>query len=109
MRRSITGAYNKRITLLYPNGTLNNNNEPNYSTGATVWAAFDVKPPKGYMVQVNNLEVPQQTRWIKIRYMPGIKHDWRVRYGNEIYEIMQPPIDAGMKHRELYLELRLVI
>lgn len=108
MKKSVTGAYNKRVTLLYPNGTYNDNNEPNYSPGATVWAAFDVRAPGGRVIQVSNMEAPQQTRWIKIRYISGIKHDWRVRYGTEVYDINQPPIDMGMQHRELYLELRTV-
>lgn len=108
MKRSVTGAYNKRVTLLYPNGTLNENKEPNYSSGATVWATFDVRPPGGRVIQVNNMEAPQQTRWIKIRYRSGIDHTWRVRYGSEVFDINQPPIDMGMMHRELYLELKKV-
>jgi SPP1 family predicted phage head-tail adaptor len=108
MKKDPTGAYNKRITLLFPNGSTDpNTGEPNYSPGATIWSAWDVKPPSGRVIQVNNMETPLQTRWIKIRYTTGITADWRIKYVNDIYDINQPPIDMGLQHREIYLELRL--
>jgi head-tail adaptor len=100
--RDKSGIYTKRVTLLMPLA-----NSDGHTPGATVWAAWDVKPPKGREMQVNNLEAVEQTRWIKIRYVSGITSAWGVRYGID-YELASPPIDIGMAHRELYLELKVM-
>jgi head-tail adaptor len=113
---SKVGVYDRKVTLMYSSGAVNaSTGEPIYSTGATVWAAWDVKPPSGRTIQVQNMENAVSTRWIKIRYISGIDSSWRVKYGTkkdsdgtivpQLYEINQPPIDLNMQHRELYLEL----
>jgi head-tail adaptor len=99
--RSRTGQYDKRITLLVPVA-----NSDSHIPGATVWAAFDVKPPRGREIQVNDMKAAEQTRWIKIRYLAGITSAWGVRYGTTDFELASPPIDYEMAHRELYLELK---
>lgn len=106
-------ARNKRVTLMMPLA-----NSDGHISGTDVWAAWDVKPPKGREIQVNNLEVSEQTRWINIRYVVGITSAWAVRYGTKTnpdgtmvpqdYEIASPPIDVEMAHRELYLELKVI-
>jgi head-tail adaptor len=100
--RSKTGEYDKRVTLLMPLA-----GSDGYTPGATLWAAWDVKPPKGREIQVNNMEAAEQTRWIKIRYISGITSAWGVRYDVD-YELASPPIDFEMAHRELYLELKVM-
>jgi SPP1 family predicted phage head-tail adaptor len=110
MKKDPTGQYNRRVTLMYPSGTIivDGVEVPNYVPGATVWAAFDVRPPKGRQISVAEADHAISTRWAKIRYIDGIDSTWRVRYNTTIFEIVSPPLDEGMRHRELFLELEVV-
>jgi SPP1 family predicted phage head-tail adaptor len=110
MKKDPTGQYNKRVTLLFPSGTtvVDGVEVANYLTGATVWASFDVKTPKGRQVYVAEADHGIATRWIKIRYVDGVDSTWRVRYRTTVFKIVSPPLDEGMQHRELYLELEVV-
>ncbi len=110
MKKDPTGIYNKRVTLQFPSGTTIKDGieETNYVDGATVWAAFDVRPPRGKEIQVGQADHGVSTRWIKIRFIEGINADWRVKYGTTTFKIISPPIDEGMRHRELYLEIEVV-
>lgn len=105
-----TGMYNRRITLLFPSGTVMKDGVevPNYVTGATVWSAWDVKPPRGKEIVVGEASHAVDRRWIKIRYNDSIDATWRIKYQNKVYEIVSPPVDEGLKHRELYLEIEAV-
>ncbi|MDF2889787.1 MAG: head-tail adaptor protein [Clostridia bacterium] len=109
-----TGRYDRRVTLIYPSGTkvVDGVEIINYVDGTTVWAAFDVRPPKGQAFRQAETEHVSLTRWIKIRYLAGITSKWRVRYSgngvNTVYEIVSPPIDEEMMHRDLYLEIKVV-
>jgi SPP1 family predicted phage head-tail adaptor len=109
------GKLNTKITLQYPSGTtvVDGIEKPNYVDGATPWAEFDVKPPRGQEIFAAQAEHSVQTRWIKIRYMRGITSQWRVKVRisptqDQIYEVIGQPIDLGMKHLELYLQLKAV-
>jgi head-tail adaptor len=110
-------ARNKRITLMMPLA-----NSDSHIPGGTLWAAWDVKPPKGRDIQVNNMEIAEQTRWINVAYNSSTKSitsSWAVRYGTKTnpdgtivpqdYEIASPPIDFEMQHRELYIELKVLL
>jgi SPP1 family predicted phage head-tail adaptor len=110
MKKDLTGVYSKRGTLQFPSGTVivDGVEVTNYIPGATVWAAFDVKPPKGRQVYIAEAEQAISTRWIKIRYVEGVTAKWRFVYGTIKFNIVSPPLDEGMKHRELYLECEVV-
>jgi SPP1 family predicted phage head-tail adaptor len=110
MKKDPTGAYAKRVTLQFPSGTVivDGREKTNYVPGTTVWAAPDVRPPRGRQINVAEAEHAVSTRWWKIRYVDGIDATWRVKYGTTTFEIVSPPLDEGMKHRELYLELEAV-
>ncbi len=110
MKKDPTGIYNKRVTLLFPSGTVvvNGIEKTNYISGATVWSAWDVRPPKGKKIVMGETNHAIETRWIKIRYNNSINSTWRIRYNNVVYEIASPPIDEEMRHRELYLEIKVV-
>jgi SPP1 family predicted phage head-tail adaptor len=106
---------NIQITFQIPNGsTIQDGLEtPVWSEGATTWAAFDVKPPKGRDIYSGQTERTEQTRWIKIRYRTGIEPTWRIKVKVsptecEYFEIVGKPIDPELRHRELYLELKVV-
>lgn len=106
-----TGLYNRRITLLYPSGTssvVDGVEVADYTEGATVWAAWDVRPPKGKEIVVGEADRAIETRWIKIRYIDSIDASWRIRYQKKDYVIVSPPIDERMRHKELYLEIKAV-
>lgn len=113
-KKTKTGQLDKRITLMYQSGTkiVDGVEVPNYVDGATRWAAFDVRPPKGQAFRQADADHASLTRWIKIRYMEGIDSSWRVRYSgngvNTIYEVVSPPIDEEMQHVWLYLEIKVV-
>lgn len=113
-KKTKTGKYDRRITLMYQSGTkiVDGVEVPNYVDGATVWAAFDVRPPKGQAFREAEADHASLTRWIKIRYKAGITSEWRVKYSdngvNTVYEIASPPIDEEMRHVDLYLEIKAV-
>ena len=110
MSKDKTGGFNRRVTLQFPSGTVIVDciEVTIYVNGATIWAAFDVKPPKSRQIYVAQAEVSLATRWIKVRYIEGVTSKWRVRYNTTTFEIVSPPMDDGMKHRELYLECEVV-
>lgn len=110
MSKDKTGGYNRRVTLQFPSGTIlvDGVDQTNYVTGAELWAAFDVKPPKSRQTFIAQVDVSLATRWIKVRYAEGVTSQWRVKYGTTIFNIVSPPLDDGMKHRELYLECEVV-
>lgn len=103
-------SYGTKITLQYPDGTetVDGVEVTKYSNGAEVFSDFDVKPPKGRSTYIAQAEQSITTRWIKIRYISGITSKWRVKHGNDAYNILTAPIDEGMRHRELFLELEAV-
>jgi len=109
-----TGKYDRRITLIFPSGTVIVDGVEliNYVDGATVWTAFDVRPPKGQAFRQAEAEHASLTRWIKIKYLAGLTSKWRVRYSgkgvNTVYEILSPPIDEEMRHINLFLEIKVV-
>lgn len=113
-RKSKAGQLDRRITLLYQSGskTVDGVEVPNYVDGATVWAAFDVRPPKGQAFRQAETNYASLTRWIRLRYINGITSDWRIRYtGNGViteFEVVSPPIDEEMRHVWLYLEIKVV-
>lgn len=43
-----------------------------------------------------------------MRYIPGVTSDMRIKHGNEIYEIIGPPINVKGLNRELLCYCRLV-
>lgn len=51
----------------------------------------------------NKIEVKFKTRYIK-----GITSEMRIRHGDEVYEIIGPPIDVKSMHKELICYCRLV-
>ena len=106
--RDPTGLYNRRITFLFPSGTVvvDGIEVQNYLPGATVWSAWDVKSPRGKEIIVGEANHSVETRWIKIRYNDSIDATWRIRYQTTVYEIISPPLDEGMKHKEIYLEIK---
>lgn len=110
MKKSITGGYRTKVTLQYPDGVeiVDGIERAKYATGAEVYAEFDGKPPKGRQMFFGQVEHALDRRWVKIRYIVGITAEWRIKQGNTIYEIVAPPLDEGMRHRELYLECEAV-
>lgn len=113
-KKSKVGQLDRRITLMYQNGTktVDGVEVPNYVDGATVWAAFDVRPPKGQAFRQAEADHASLTRWIRIRYIEGITSDWRIRYSgtgvNMEFEVVSPPVDEEMRHVWLYLEVKVV-
>lgn len=43
-----------------------------------------------------------------MRYIPGITSDMRIKHGNEVYEIIGPPVNVKGLNRELLCYCRLV-
>lgn len=73
----------------------------------TVWAA--VEPLKGRELlsaqQINTVKQinSEITVRIKMWYVPGIKAKMRIRVRCQVFEIVGPPIDINLAHRELEL------
>lgn len=112
MKRSKTGQYNRKVTLMYPAGSkvVDGVEVANYVDGATVWAS--INPLKGRSYFEAQAEHSELNTEIRIRYKPGINSHWRVRYAhdgiNTIYEVVTPPVDVNMQHKELILYCKVV-
>jgi len=102
--------YDTKITFEFPSGSVivNGVEKTNYVSGASVFAAFDVRPPKGRLIFVAETDQSVTSRWIKVRYISSITSKWRVKRGNEVYCIVSSPLDEGLRHKELYIELEVV-
>lgn len=101
------GRLRTRITFLIPTGSVDETGDFVFVDGGSVWAEFDVKPPSGAPYRTDTLEQAQQTRWIRIR-PANVSVKWRVRCGEQLFEIVSPPIDVGMRHQEMLVELRVI-
>ncbi len=93
---------NKRLTLRTPvTITEDSLEKTNYVDGATVWAS--VIPLRGKEFwQAQQTQSESRIKFI-IRYLKGIKKDWKIRFDGIDYDITEEPIDIDMEHR--YLEI----
>lgn len=75
-----------------------------FKTG--IWASKDPLIGKEFFTALttdNKVEVK-----FNMRFIPDITSDMRIRYGNEIYEIIGPPVNVKGLNRELLCYCRLV-
>lgn len=115
MRKSVTGKYDRRVTLVYPDGTkvVDGIEVPNYVDGATIWVY--IKPLKGkefFQAQADQSELNVEIGFRYQKDRTGIKASWRIRYTsagvNTVYEIQTPPVDVNMQHREIVTYCKVV-
>lgn len=75
-----------------------------FKTG--IWASKDPLIGKEFFTALttdNKVEVK-----FNMRFIPDITSDMRIRHGNEIYEIIGPPVNVKGLNRELLCYCRLV-
>lgn len=73
----------------------------------TVWGA--VWPLRGQELMIANQQGSEITHQIRIRYVAGITaQNHRIRFGDSTtyFDIVSPPIDTELKHRELTIYAR---
>jgi SPP1 family predicted phage head-tail adaptor len=105
------GELRHRVEFLTPPETQNAYGEVDetgtWSVFKTVWAS--VEPLKGrelFTAQQINSEI---TCKVKCWYVPGIKAKMRIKARGQIFEIIGPPVDIDLAHRELELMCKEVI
>jgi SPP1 family predicted phage head-tail adaptor len=97
------GRLNKRITFLKKVDTINSLNQKSksYEEVKTVWAT--VAPVRGserYELQKLNEEI---TYRVYCRYLPGIRADMYIKYGDMVFEI-QSVIDVDLEGKMLEID-----
>jgi len=100
------GKLRHRITLQRNNPTRNfiGDPVPHWEDYATVDA--EVCPLKGrefFDAQQVNAEL---TTRVRLRWLPGVKAEHRVKFNDRILEIASPPINVDERNRELVLMCR---
>lgn len=97
------GRLRHRVELQRPDGTSRNRfNEArlNYTTAAHVWAA--VEPLRGNEYMESQKLRAELTYRIRIRYYPGVTTEWRVKFGDRLFNI-QSVINVEEHNREMQL------
>lgn len=74
---------------------------------ATVWAAIEPLTGNELLRATGQFESVIDTR-IRIRYYPGVKPEWRVKYGTRVFDI-KSVADLEERHREMELMCEEVI
>lgn len=118
MKKSVTGRYNKKITLQTLSGVIIKDGveTPNFTDGATVWASCEpLKGKEFFEAEAAQSEISMRFR---IRYMSGLTaKKTRVKYGaytddngliQNRYWNIEAIIDANEEHRELQLMAKVV-
>jgi SPP1 family predicted phage head-tail adaptor len=99
------GELRHRVDILMPPESRNEYGElestAEWSVFKTVWASVD--PLKGrelFTAQQINSEI---TCKVKMWYIPGVKAKMRIRARGHVFEVVGPPVDINLAHRELEL------
>lgn len=94
------GSLNKRITLQYETKVSDSMGgfDSTWTDAATVWAALW---PTSAREQVQSMkETMTISHRIRIRYRSVLRPDWRIKYGNNFYNIVSI-INPSMKNEYL--------
>lgn len=99
------GELRHKVDILTPPEAQNDYGEEDpteeWTVFKTVWAA--VEPLKGrelFTAQQINSEI---TCKVKMWYIAGVKAKMRIRARGQVFEIVGPPVDLNLAHRELEL------
>lgn len=100
-RKFNPGSFNKKISFLQRYKGQDDYGEPidEWRLYKTVWASKEPILGKEFfsaLTTENKVEVK-----FNMRYTNGITSEMRIQHGNEIYEIIGPPIDVKSMHKEL--------
>jgi SPP1 family predicted phage head-tail adaptor len=66
----------------------------------------EIKPQSSREFQRAKQLQADATHVLKIRYLPGVTSGMRVKFGDRILNLMQPPLDEAERNRELLLICR---
>ena len=69
--------------------------------GADVWAAIEPVSGREYS-EATQIHADVTTK-IVLRYLSGVRSAMRVYHGDDIYELLSPPIDKRHRHESLEL------
>lgn len=100
------GELKHRITLLYPDGTIEVDgvDEPNYVTASKAWAKIWAEKSS----ESDNQE-GKTTYKVKMRYRKGIKNDWIIHLKDKTkMKLLEPPIDPNMNREFLILKCQVI-
>jgi len=105
------GKLNKRITFQYqsktPDGMGGFTGSWTDVSSGTVWAAiWALKASELIKAEATTMNI---THRIRIRYRAGVKPDWRIKFGNRYFAIIQGPLNDGEKNEKLDMFCREVI
>lgn len=95
------GNLDRRITIEQPSTSRNGfgENEPTWSTLATVWA--EVYPVKGSEEFAGQQVYAENTLGFRIRYRTDVTREMRVDYNGEKYDIRSVNQPRGTRHEVL--------
>ena len=71
------------------------------ANGESIWASVEPMSGKEYF-EATQLHADLNTQII-MRYVSGVKADMRVHHGDDVYQIVSPPIDKYSRRESLQL------
>lgn len=97
------GKLNSRITIeeLAESADTIGGVSESWAPFATVWAEFITQSGREFFAAKQNNTALDCL--IRIRYLPGVTAQMRVKHGSRTYSIIAPPIDTREEHVELKL------
>lgn len=103
------GRLRHRVKLQRATEACDDHGQPvkSWYTEATVPAG--VEPLRGKELVAGNQTAAEATVRIVMRYRPDVVADWRVVFGDHIFEIVAPPLNPDYRNRELQLMCREIV
>lgn len=68
-------------------------------------APVSIEPLKGTNLIAAQQVHPELTAVIRLRYLPDVSPQWRVKFGTRIFSIIGPPIVSMTRDREMLLNV----
>lgn len=99
------GAMRHRVALQRPSDELDSAGQPvEWLPVDTVWGS--VEPLRGREFWAAQQAHAELTVRVRIRYRSDVKAAWRVLAQDQTLELVAPPVDPDLRHRELELLCR---
>jgi SPP1 family predicted phage head-tail adaptor len=100
------GELNRRITLQYPTKVSDGMGgfTVSWIDAATVWAKISTLRSDEALIAMQ--ETGTAIHNVVIRYRSDVKSSWRIKYGNDYWDIIGPPIDVNKEHRFLDIKAK---
>jgi SPP1 family predicted phage head-tail adaptor len=101
-----SGNLNKQITFQYKTKVTDGMGGfvVTWNDAATVWAKISTLRTDEAIIAMQTTGTAIHN--VVIRYRSDVKASWRIKYGNDYWDIIGPPIDVNKEHRWLDIKCK---